>query len=49
MEKMKRFIDIHVPVTSCNLHFHYCYVIQNNLKDTSLQKKNFIKFTESYS
>lgn len=25
---MKRFIDIHVPITSCNLNCHYCYVRQ---------------------
>lgn len=23
---MKRFIDIHIPVTACNLECHYCYV-----------------------
>jgi len=25
---MKRFIDIHVPITSCNFKCHYCYVTQ---------------------
>lgn len=27
---MKRFIDLHVPITSCNLKCHYCYVTQMN-------------------
>lgn len=30
---MKRFIDIHVPVTRCNLQCHYCYVPQSNMRD----------------
>ena len=25
---MKRFIDIHIPITKCNLNCHYCYVAQ---------------------
>lgn len=25
---MKKFIDIHVPITACNLRCHYCYVTQ---------------------
>lgn len=31
---MKRFIDIHVPVTSCNFKCHYCYVTQMNKNNT---------------
>lgn len=30
---MKRFIDIHVPVTRCNLQCHYCYVPQTNMRN----------------
>lgn len=29
--KIKRFIDLHVPVTTCNLHCHYCYIYQHRL------------------
>ena len=25
---MKRFIDLHVPITNCNFKCHYCYVTQ---------------------
>ena len=31
---MKRFIDIHIPVTKCNLNCHYCYVSQEKMRDT---------------
>lgn len=31
---MKRFIDIHVPITACNLKCHYCYVTQMNKNNT---------------
>lgn len=33
-DSIKRFIDIHVPVTFCNLNCHYCYVAQKNLNGT---------------
>ncbi len=28
---MKRFIDIYVPVTTCTLHCHYCYIFHQGL------------------
>ena len=31
---MKRFIDIHVPVTACNLECHYCYVALGHTRNT---------------
>ncbi len=31
---MKRFLDLHVPITRCNLQCHYCYVPQLELRDT---------------
>lgn len=30
---MKRFIDIHVPISNCNLNCRYCYVTQENNKN----------------
>ena len=30
-EQLKRFIDIYVPVTTCTLHCHYCYVFHQGL------------------
>ena len=37
---MKRFIDVHIPVTHCNLQCHYCYVAHEgsrNQKSTPFQ------------
>lgn len=31
---MKKFIDIHIPVTACNLQCHYCYVAKDNMRNT---------------
>ncbi len=36
MEKMKRFIDVHIPVTTCTLRCHYCYITHNRLFDNKL-------------
>ena len=36
---MKRFIDIHVPISSCNLRCHYCYVTQ--MKKNNSEKVEF--------
>lgn len=30
-ESLKRFIDIYVPVTTCTLHCHYCYIFHQGL------------------
>ena len=31
IEKIKMFIDTYVPVTTCNLRCHYCYITQQRL------------------
>lgn len=36
---MKRYIDIHVPITACNLKCHYCYVTQ--MKKNNTEKVEF--------
>jgi len=38
MDKMKRFIDINVPVTSCTFRCHYCYITQHRLFSAALPK-----------
>ncbi len=38
MDKIKRFIDIYVPVTTCTLRCHYCYITQHRLFDGPLPK-----------
>ena len=35
-DKIKRFIDCHMPVTTCNLRCHYCYITQNKEFDKAL-------------
>lgn len=34
-DRFVRFIDVYIPVTTCNLRCHYCYVTQHRLFDTS--------------
>lgn len=35
---MKRFIDVWVPVTTCTLRCHYCYITHHRLFDSKLPK-----------
>lgn len=42
MDKLKGFIDIQVPVDTCSLRCHYCYITQKHLFDSKLPK---IKYT----
>lgn len=45
MEKMKKFIDIYIPVTTCNLRCEYCYITQNGLFANELPK---FKYSPEY-
>lgn len=36
--KLKRYIDIYVPVTTCTLRCHYCYIFRQNLFGKELPK-----------
>ena len=38
MDKLKRFIDIYVPVTTCTLRCHYCYITHHRLFNGALPK-----------
>ena len=38
MDKIKRFIDIFVPVTTCTLRCHYCYITHKHLFGGPLPK-----------
>lgn len=42
IDKLKGFIDIQVPVDTCSLRCHYCYITQKHLFDSKLPK---IKYT----
>lgn len=39
--KMKMFIDTYVPITTCNLRCHYCYITQNRLFSSELPTFNY--------
>lgn len=41
MEKMKRFIECLIPVTTCNLKCSYCYVIQRDNRKLEIPKLKY--------
>jgi len=45
MEKIKRFLDIAIPVTACTLRCDYCYITQNHLFEGKLPK---FKYSPEY-
>lgn len=45
MDKIKRFLDIYVPVTTCTLRCHYCYITQHRLFEGALPT---FKYSPSY-
>jgi len=40
VEKIKRFIECTVPISNCNLKCGYCYVIQENRRNSHVSKFN---------
>ncbi|MDM8203646.1 hypothetical protein QUW03_04590 [Faecalicoccus acidiformans] len=42
MEKMKRFIECYIPISSCNMRCKYCYVTQNNWWNSKKPDFSFI-------
>lgn len=45
MDKIKRFVDIYVPVTTCTLRCHYCYITQHRLFEGALPQ---FKYSPQY-
>lgn len=45
MDKMKRYIECHVPVRACTLRCHYCYVTQRRLFEHKLPE---FKYSAEY-
>jgi len=41
MDKIKRFIDIYVPVTSCTFRCHYCYITHHRLFESKLPELKY--------
>lgn len=37
-DKIKKFIEVHIPVTTCNLRCHYCYITQQRKFSAELPK-----------
>ena len=44
MDRMKRYIECYVPITTCNLHCHYCYITrQKKWKDEIVPLQHSVK------
>lgn len=41
MDIFKRFIDIYIPVTACNLNCHYCYISKSNRRGVEAPKMEY--------
>lgn len=41
MEKIKRYIDCYVPITTCTLRCHYCYITQHGLFAQKIPKLKY--------
>ena len=44
-DKIKKFIDAYIPVTTCNLRCHYCYITLQHMFDNEIPK---FKYTPQY-
>lgn len=44
-DKIKRFIECYIPVTTCNLRCHYCYITQQRKFD---DKWTYLKYTPKF-
>lgn len=44
-DKIKRFVECHIPVTACTLRCHYCYVTQQRKFDA---KWTYLKYTPKF-
>lgn len=38
---IRRFLDLHIPIETCNLRCHYCYITQQRKFDNKLEKFPF--------
>ncbi len=45
-DKIKRFIDCHIPVATCNLRCHYCYITQEGKFE---EKVKPLKYSAEYT
>ena len=41
MDKIKRYIDCYVPITTCTLRCHYCYIVQHGLFANKVPKLKY--------
>ena len=41
MDKIKRFINVVIPITICNFRCHYCYLAQTNSFDKNIPKLQY--------
>jgi len=41
MDNIKRYIDCYVPITTCTLRCHYCYIVQHGLFANKVPKLKY--------
>ena len=45
MDKIKRLINVVIPITVCNFKCHYCYLAQTNAFDQNIPKLQYDMLT----